>query len=59
MTSALIRAARTAQHRAARAALAVGPHHPLARLLLAAAAMAAAAAWDAGHCVTDLHHSRQ
>ncbi|CAM5558439.1 hypothetical protein [Streptomyces purpurascens] len=55
----LIQAARTAQQRAARAALAVGAHHPLARVLLAAAAMAAAAAWEAGHRVTDLHLSRQ
>ncbi|MGY4965104.1 hypothetical protein [Streptomyces sp. 900105245] len=59
MTSALIDAARTAQHRAARAASAVGPAHPLARLLLAAAALAAAAAWDAGHRVTDLHPARR
>ncbi|MFC7994328.1 hypothetical protein ACFUV2_34200 [Streptomyces pilosus] len=51
-----IHAARTAQHRAARAALALGPAHPLTRLLLAAAAMAAAAVWEAGHRVADLHH---
>jgi hypothetical protein len=43
----------------------VGPTHPLTRLLLAAAAVAAAAAWEAGHRVTDLHllrlhhHERQ
>ncbi|MDO0929729.1 hypothetical protein QQY24_31895 [Streptomyces sp. TG1A-8] len=52
----LIKAARAAQHRAARAATTVGPAHPLTRLLLAAAALAAAAAWDAGHRVADLHH---
>ncbi|MCL3998179.1 hypothetical protein [Streptomyces lavenduligriseus] len=38
---------------------AAGPGHPLARLLLAAAALAAATAWDAGHRVTDLHPTRQ
>ncbi|MEU2440181.1 hypothetical protein ABZ595_28965 [Streptomyces rubradiris] len=59
MTRPLIDAARAAQHRAARAALAVGPAHPLARLLLAAAALAAAAAWESGHRVTDLHPTRQ
>ncbi|MFL4910901.1 hypothetical protein ACJ6WF_49390 [Streptomyces sp. MMS24-I2-30] len=51
----LIQAARAAQHRAARAARTIGPSHPLTRLLLAAAAMAAAAAWEAGHAVADLH----
>jgi hypothetical protein len=55
----LIQAARAAQQRAARAALAVGSHHPLARVLLAAAAMAATAAWEAGHRVADLHPSNQ
>lgn len=50
-----IQVARAAQHYAARAAAAVGPRHHLARLLLAVAAIAAAAAWDAGHRVTDLH----
>ncbi|MFC5659083.1 hypothetical protein [Streptomyces nogalater] len=59
MTRPLIDAARAAQDRAARAALAVGPAHPLARLLLAAAALAAATAWDAGHRVTDLHPARR
>ncbi|MFB7598382.1 hypothetical protein [Streptomyces sp. NPDC056160] len=52
----LIHAARAAQHRAARAASVIGPAHPLTRLLLTAAALAAAAAWEAGHRVTDLHH---
>jgi len=51
----LIRAARTAQTRAVRAALRVGPAHPRTRLLLAAAAVAAAAAWEAGHRVADVH----
>jgi hypothetical protein len=51
-----IQAARAAHQRASRAALAVGSQHPLTRVLLAAAAMAAAAAWEAGHRVTDLHH---
>ncbi|MFF5435540.1 hypothetical protein ACFY5K_36830 [Streptomyces griseofuscus] len=55
MSVPLIDAARAAQQRVARAALVVGPAHPLARLLLAAAALAAAAAWDAGHRVSDLH----
>jgi hypothetical protein len=55
----LIQAAGAAQPRAARAAHAVGPAHPLTRLLLAAAALAAAAAWEAGHRVTDLHLPRQ
>ncbi|MEU2357935.1 hypothetical protein ABZ599_34000 [Streptomyces misionensis] len=59
MSVPLIDAARAAQQRAARAALAVGPAHPLARLLLAAAALAAATAWDAGHRVTDLHPARR
>ncbi|KAB2977460.1 hypothetical protein F8R89_01055 [Streptomyces sp. SS1-1] len=54
-----IHAARAAQHRAARAALALGPGHPLARLLLAAAAVAAAAAWEAGYRVADLHLTRR
>ncbi|MGW3464941.1 hypothetical protein ACWDE9_37610, partial [Streptomyces olivaceoviridis] len=48
-----------AHHRAPGAALAVGPGHPLARLLLAAAALAAAAVWEAGHRVTDLHPARR
>ncbi|KDN74822.1 hypothetical protein DF19_27440 [Streptomyces olindensis] len=55
----LIQAALAAQQRAARAAAAVGSLHPLVRVLLAAAAMAAAAAWESGHRVTDLHPSRQ
>ncbi|MFH8797567.1 hypothetical protein [Streptomyces sp. NPDC017941] len=41
-----------------RAARAVGPAHPLARLLLAAAAVTAAAAWEAGYRVSDLHPTR-
>ncbi len=59
MNGPLIDAARAAQHRAARAASAVGPAHPLARLLLAAAALAAATAWEAGRRVTDLHPARR
>jgi hypothetical protein len=55
----LIRAARTAQQRAARAARMVGPAHPLARLLLAAAAVTATAAWEAGHRVHDIHPARK
>jgi hypothetical protein len=54
----LIQAARAAQHRAARAAAHVGTGHPLTRLLLAAAAVAATAAWEAGHRVADLHPPR-
>ncbi|MFI6254357.1 hypothetical protein [Streptomyces sp. NPDC051016] len=54
----LIQAARAAQQRAARAVARVGPAHPVARRLMAAAARAAAAAWDAGHRVADLHHQR-
>ncbi|PRH79656.1 hypothetical protein C6N75_08465 [Streptomyces solincola] len=52
-----ISAARAAQRRAARAALHRGMTHPVTRMLLAAAALAAAAAWEAGHRVIDLHHS--
>ncbi|MGV9290973.1 hypothetical protein [Streptomyces sp. NPDC003719] len=55
----LIQAARAAQHRAARAAASIGTSHPLTRLLLAAAAVAATAAWDAGHRVADLHPPRR
>ncbi len=55
----LIQAARTAQHRAARAAAHIGAGHPRTRLLFAAAAVAATAAWDAGHRVIDLHPSRR
>ncbi|MFI6881152.1 hypothetical protein ACIBL6_47680 [Streptomyces sp. NPDC050400] len=51
----LIQTARTAQHRAARAATTIGATHPRTRLLLAAAALAAASAWEVGHHVTDLH----
>ncbi|MET7409386.1 hypothetical protein ACIBSR_38810 [Streptomyces sp. NPDC049936] len=54
----LIPAARAAQHRAARAASRIGAGHPLTRLLLAAAAVAATAAWEAGHRVADLHPPR-
>ncbi|MFC9602445.1 hypothetical protein ACFTTN_03135 [Streptomyces niveus] len=52
----LISAARAAQHHAARAALARGLRHPITRTLLAAAAMAAATAYQAGHRVHDIHH---
>lgn len=55
LMSHLIHAARAARHRAARATQAIGLHHPLTRLLLAAAALAAAQAWEAGHRVTDIH----
>lgn len=54
----LIAAARAAQHRAARAIATRGLAHPFTRVLLAAAATAAAQAWDAGHRVTDLHSAR-
>ncbi|WP_327180333.1 hypothetical protein OG599_34685 (plasmid) [Streptomyces sp. NBC_01335] len=50
-----IRTARGAQYRAARAAVVLGLAHPLTRVLLAAAAAAAATAWDAGHPVADIH----
>ncbi|MGZ2360954.1 hypothetical protein LRE75_30470 [Streptomyces sp. 372A] len=50
-----IRAARAAQKRAARAIAVRGLAHPLTRILLAAAATAAAQAWEAGHRVTDIH----
>ncbi|TBO60230.1 hypothetical protein EYS09_07950 [Streptomyces kasugaensis] len=50
-----MRRARAAQHRAARAITRHGLAHPLARTLLAAAALAAAAAWEAGHHVRDIH----
>jgi hypothetical protein len=56
--SDLIQAARAAQQRAARAVARVGPAHPLARRLMTTAMRAAAAAWDAGHRVADIH-SRQ
>ncbi|MFC6987145.1 hypothetical protein [Streptomyces cirratus] len=49
-----IRAARTAQHHAVRA-IAARPGPPLTRALLAAAALTAAAAWEAGHRVAELH----
>ncbi|MFD3719858.1 hypothetical protein [Streptomyces sp. NPDC058674] len=47
--------ARTAQHHAVRAIAARGLAHPLTRVLLAAAALTAAAAWESGHRVTDIH----
>ncbi|MDQ1033642.1 hypothetical protein QFZ75_000058 [Streptomyces sp. V3I8] len=50
-----IRRARTAQHRAVRAIAQRGLAHPGSRALLAAAALAATAAWEAGHRVADLH----
>lgn len=56
--SHLIHAAGVAQYRAARAVHAVGAAHPLTRLLLAAAAVAATAAWEAGHRVADIHLPR-
>ncbi|WP_078856298.1 hypothetical protein [Streptomyces sp. NRRL F-5065] len=55
----LIQTARDAQQRASRAAAHLGARHPITRVLLALAAMAAAAAWDAGHPITDTHpHER-
>ncbi|MGW6488151.1 hypothetical protein [Streptomyces sp. NPDC055056] len=53
--SHLIRAARSAQHHAARAARSLGPAHPMARRLLALAAATAVVAWEAGHLVDDIH----
>ncbi|GAB2949894.1 hypothetical protein [Streptomyces sp. NPDC059171] len=53
--AALIRAARTAQHLAARALTVHGLAHPITLALLAAASTAAARAWEAGHQVTDIH----
>ncbi|MFF0142384.1 hypothetical protein ACFYRN_38840 [Streptomyces sp. NPDC005227] len=53
--SHLIRAARTAQQHAARAARSLGPAHPMAGRLLAIAAATAVAAWEAGHLVHDIH----
>ncbi|WP_329449107.1 hypothetical protein OG906_41065 (plasmid) [Streptomyces sp. NBC_01426] len=47
--------ARTAQHHAVRAIAARGLRHPLTQALLAAAVLTAAAAWEAGHRVTDIH----
>jgi hypothetical protein len=47
--------ARAVQHRAAWAISRYGLAHPLARIALAAAAVAAARAWEAGHRVTDTH----
>ncbi|MFI0596582.1 hypothetical protein [Streptomyces griseus] len=54
----LIRTARTAQYLAVRAITLQGLAHPVTRLLLAAAATAAAQAWDAGHRVQVLHVPR-
>lgn len=54
----LIQAARAAHHHAARAAAKIGPRHPLARILFAAAALAAATAWEAGYRVADIHPLR-
>lgn len=51
----LIPAARTAQHHAVRAIAARGLSHPVTQALLAAAVLTAAAAWEAGHRVTDIH----
>ncbi|MDX3232529.1 hypothetical protein [Streptomyces sp. ME19-01-6] len=50
-----IRAARAAQYRAARAVATCGLAHPLTCTLLAAASLAAALAWDAGHPVHAIH----
>ncbi|MFJ6785587.1 hypothetical protein [Streptomyces yangpuensis] len=50
-----IPAARTAQHHAVRAVAARGLTHPLTQALLAAAVLTAAAAWEAGYRVTDIH----
>ncbi|MFJ2249203.1 hypothetical protein [Streptomyces sp. NPDC087862] len=55
MTTAAIRAARAAQHCAARAVTRHGLAHPVALALLTVAAMAAAKAWDTGHSVADTH----
>ncbi|MEU0373411.1 hypothetical protein ABZ070_24700 [Streptomyces sp. NPDC006283] len=52
-----IRMARAVQSSAARAITTRGLAHPTTRTLLAAAALAAAAAWEAGHRVPDLHPS--
>ncbi|MEV8311873.1 hypothetical protein AB0P36_32245 [Streptomyces flavidovirens] len=49
--------ARAVQHLATRAIAARGLAHPVTRALLAAAALAAAGAWEAGHRVADLHPS--
>ncbi|MFE7046670.1 hypothetical protein ACFU9X_47190 [Streptomyces atratus] len=51
----VIRAARAAQYRAARAATRHGLAHPVTLALLAVAATAAARAWDTGHRVADTH----
>lgn len=51
----MVRSARAAQYRAARALARFGSSHPRARWLLAQAAAAAARAWDAGHRVHDIH----
>jgi tRNA A37 threonylcarbamoyladenosine synthetase subunit TsaC/SUA5/YrdC len=51
----VIHTARTAQQHAVRALAVRGPAHPIVRALLAAAATAAVAAWEAGHHVTDTH----
>jgi tRNA A37 threonylcarbamoyladenosine synthetase subunit TsaC/SUA5/YrdC len=51
----LIGRARAAQQHAVRALAVRGPAHPIVRALLAATAMAAIAAWEAGHHVTDTH----
>ncbi|GGN61923.1 hypothetical protein GCM10012285_61460 [Streptomyces kronopolitis] len=50
-----IRRARAAQQLAERALIRHGLAHPLAHTLLAAAALAAAGVWEAGHWVRDLH----
>ncbi|MER5973283.1 hypothetical protein ABT112_26750, partial [Streptomyces sp. NPDC002055] len=57
-SSCSVRSRPRCSSRAARAVRTIGPGHPRTRLLLTTAALAAAAAWDAGHRVTDLHQRR-
>ncbi|MGW1617376.1 hypothetical protein ACWCQZ_50450 [Streptomyces sp. NPDC002285] len=57
--SACQQAARAAQHAAARAAATIGAAHPRTRLVLAATAAAAIAAWETGHCLAELHTPRE
>jgi hypothetical protein len=59
MTLPPIRVARAVQHLAARAITTRGLADPITRALLTTAALAAAAAWEAGHRVPDLHPSRR
>ncbi|MER6047571.1 hypothetical protein ABT168_08910 [Streptomyces sp. NPDC001793] len=55
MTASPIARARIAHYAAMRALALHGVHHPVARLLLAAAACAAAGAYAAGHHVLEIH----